>query len=72
MPSPVVPVLAGVLGLLTHDVVLIADELEGLMSELLTTHGPPAGEIRFSEWVEANGATLGAAYASEFERHFPE
>lgn len=71
VPSPVVAVLAGVLGLLTRDVVLTADELEGLMAELVTTDGPSTGEIRFSEWVEAHSAALGAAYANELERHFP-
>jgi uncharacterized protein YbjT (DUF2867 family) len=68
-----VPPLAGVLvsralGLLTGDVLLTADELRGLMSEMLYVDAPPTGTTRLTEWVRENAATLGMRYGSELAR----
>jgi NADH dehydrogenase len=62
---------ARALGLLTRDVVLTSDEIEGLMAGLLVSHDPPLGRIRFSEWLDENRTSVGRAYANELERHFP-
>ena len=61
---------ARALGLALTDVMLTRDELEGLMANLLVSDQPPAGHTRFSDWISANGATLGKRYASEIGRHY--
>jgi NADH dehydrogenase len=61
---------ARALGLALGDVMLTRDELEGLMANLLVSDRPPAGRIRFSEWISANAATVGRRYASEVGRHY--
>jgi uncharacterized protein YbjT (DUF2867 family) len=66
----VMEALARALGLVVRDVVLTADEIRGLTSGLLVSHQPPLGHISFVEWLSENGSTLGAAYASELDRHF--
>jgi uncharacterized protein YbjT (DUF2867 family) len=61
--------LCKLLGLVVDDVVLTREEVEGLMSNLLTSISNPAGQVRFSDWVEKNAAGLGTSYASELNRH---
>jgi NADH dehydrogenase len=61
---------ARVLGLALSDVMLTRDELEGLMANLLVSDHAPTGHTRFSDWISANGATLGKRYASEIRRHY--
>jgi NADH dehydrogenase len=58
------------MGLALGDVMLTRDELDGLMANLLVSDRPPAGHIRFSEWIAANAATAGRRYASEIRRHY--
>ncbi|RMF42440.1 MAG: NAD-dependent epimerase/dehydratase family protein [Anaerolineae bacterium] len=58
------------LGLLVHDVVLTRQEIIGLMSDLLVTESPPAGQTALSQWAQENAATLGRTYASELRRHY--
>jgi NADH dehydrogenase len=70
-PSTIMALAARALGLLTRDVVLTSDEIEGLMAGLLVSHDPPLGRIRFSEWLDENRTSVGRAYANELERHFP-
>ena len=60
----------GLIGLLTRDVVLTRQEVEGLMDELLVSHEPPRGTRRFDDWLLANANTVGLRYASELSRHF--
>ena len=57
-------------GRLVRDVVLTQDELDGLMAGLLVSSDPPTAPTRFSEWLEAEGASLGQHYASELARHY--
>lgn len=57
-------------GWLLRDVVLTEDEIDGLMAGLLMSAGPPTASTRFSEWLEAEGASLGQRYASELARHY--
>jgi NADH dehydrogenase len=64
-------ILAGrLIGLLTRDVVLTPEEVEGLMDELLVSEEPPRGTRRFDDWLLANAGTVGLRYASELSRHF--
>jgi len=70
VPPVVVPLLTGLLGLLVGDVVLTADELRGLMDELVTTDGPATGSIALTDWLQEEGGQLGRGYASELRRHF--
>jgi uncharacterized protein YbjT (DUF2867 family) len=70
MASALVYAAARVLGLLVHDVVLTRDEIRELTSSLLTSHEPPRGAIRLSEWLPANAATLGRHWSSELARNY--
>lgn len=70
VPSAMMVLAGRALGLLTHDVVLTSDEIEGLMAGLLVSHKPPLGQISFSDWLHDNRTTVGRTYANELERHF--
>jgi uncharacterized protein YbjT (DUF2867 family) len=72
VPMPHVAVLAAarILGLVVRDVVLTADEIRELTSSLLTSHEPPLGTIRLSDWVAANGDALGRRWSSELARNY--
>lgn len=68
-PALAIPLITSI-GLLVRDVVLTAEELDGLMAELVVSHGPPTGQTRLSDWLERNAASVGGEYASELARHF--
>ena len=69
--SPAAALLAaGIVGLLVRDIVLSRWEIDGLMANLLVSEGPPTAPTRFTEWLEAEGASLGQRYASELARHY--
>jgi uncharacterized protein YbjT (DUF2867 family) len=70
MPGVVVLATARLLGLVVRDVVLTRDEISELTSSLLTSHEPPRGEIRISQWLPANAEALGRTWASELDRNF--
>src|SRR6266550_210368 len=70
MPGIAVLVAARLLGLLVRDVVLTRDEIRELTSSLLTSHEPPRGEIRISDWLPANAAQLGRRWSSELQRNY--
>ena len=55
---------------LVRDVVLTRDEIDGLMAGHLVSTDPPTASTQFTEWLEAEGATLGHRYASELDRHY--
>ena len=55
---------------LVGDVVLTREEIDGLMQNLLTSSGVPAGHTLFSTWLRQHAATLGRSYFSEIERHY--
>lgn len=61
--------IAKLIGYAVRDVVITKDEIEGLMSNLLVSQGPPTGHTRLSEWLNQNADSVGAKYASELERH---
>ncbi len=62
--------LSRLVGRLVGDVVLTADEVRGLMADLLVSSAPPAGTTRLSEWLKHNSGTVGIRYASELGRHY--
>ena len=69
-PPPAALLAARIAGRLVRDVVLTKDELDGLMAGLLVSADPPTASTRFTEWLEAEGASLGQRYASELARHY--
>lgn len=52
------------------DVILTAEEIDGLMANLLVSKCPPAGRTRFSAWLAQNAGALGRRYSSELQRHY--
>ncbi len=70
MPPAVGVAFGRIIGWALGDVLLTADELRGLMDNLLTSSREPNGIIRFSEWLPANRDTIGRKYASEINRHY--
>lgn len=69
--SPAVVLLLGkLIGYAVRDVVVTRDEIDGLMANLLISHGPPTGQTRLSEWLERNTGDVGSRYASELKGHY--
>jgi len=62
--------LARLVGYGVRDVVITRDEIEGLMSNLLVSEGPPTGHTRLTEWLEQNANTVGAMYISNLKRNY--
>ena len=70
MPRRFALIVAGIVGRLMRDVVLTADELEGLMADLLVSTGSPTCSTRFGDWLAENARNLGRRYSSELARHY--
>ena len=70
VPPTVMAAAARALGLLVRDVVLTAQEIEGLAAGLLVSERPPLGRIGFNDWLARSGGSIGGAYANELARHF--
>jgi NADH dehydrogenase len=70
MPPSLVLAAARLLGPVVRDVVLTRDEVRELTSSFLTSLQPARGTTRISEWLPANAASLGRAWASELERNY--
>jgi NADH dehydrogenase len=62
--------LAKLASYLVRDVLLMRDELDGLMANLLVSKEPPLGKTRFTDWLKHSAGALGRQYASELNRHF--
>ena len=62
--------LTKLVGLLVRDVVLIRDEVDGLMDGLMKSGSPPTCETKLSDWLRDNAAGLGRRYVSELERNY--
>ena len=58
------------LSLFLNDVLLTPEEVDGLMGNLLVSHEPARGKIKFSEWLEGNKNALEKKYASEIAKHY--
>ncbi len=56
------------IGKLHRDTMITWEEVKGLMSDLLVTDSPPAGETRLSTWAREHADSLGVRYASELAR----
>ncbi len=70
LPRWSVLLISKLMGPLVGDVILTRDEAEGLMSNLLVSDASPTGKTSFRDWVDENAHALGAAYASELDRHY--
>ena len=70
LPAPMAYASTRAIGWFTGDVILTWEEYRGLMGNLLVTEGLPAGKTRLSEWLAANGGSVGRQYASELSRHY--
>ncbi|WP_420614270.1 hypothetical protein [Candidatus Spongiisocius sp.] len=70
-PRPLVYAAGRVISLLTRDVVLTSDEIEGLTAGLCVSGDSPMATTptKLSEWLTAHKDTLGRVYASEMQRH---
>lgn len=58
------------IGRIVGDIVLTRDELQGMLTGLVTTEGPSTCETPLSGWLAANAEALGRRYASELARHY--
>jgi len=58
------------LSLFVSDVILTPEEVDGLMANLLVSHEPARGKIKFSDWLEENKNVIGTKYASEIAKHY--
>ncbi|MBK8024821.1 MAG: NAD-dependent epimerase/dehydratase family protein [Chloroflexi bacterium] len=66
---PAVGYAAGwIIGRMTGDVTITADEIAGLMTECLYVETPPTGTTRLTEWAATHASSLGKHYASELAR----
>ena len=61
---------ARLVGLFVRDVVLTADEAQGLMAGLLASDSAPTCETRFSQWMQEHARELGREYRSELQAHY--
>jgi NADH dehydrogenase len=67
--SPYTGYLMGILvSFLHHDVTITRDEIGGLMSDLLYTDSPPAGETKLTDWLKDHVSSVGRYYRSELVR----
>jgi len=57
-----------IVGKLVQDVVITREEIVGLMTGLLCTNSPPAGQTKLSVWAAEHASLLGERYASELAR----
>ena len=72
LPATAVLATTRLLSLIVRDVVLTRDEITELTSSYLASRTAHAGTTptRFSDWIEAHGATIGRRWSSELERNF--
>ncbi len=69
-PPRLALVAARILGAVLRDVVLTADEVEGLSADLLISREAPTGTTPLESWLTDHADVLGARYASELGRHY--
>ena len=65
VPPIVAWVVGKVVGILVSDNVITRAEIRGLMDGLMASDEKPLGVIKFSEWIEENGTTLGLRYQND-------
>jgi uncharacterized protein YbjT (DUF2867 family) len=69
-PPCLVYAASRLLSAIVRDDILTADELRGLMANLLVSPQSPTGTTSLREWLAANAGTVGQHYASELARHY--
>jgi len=62
---------ARVAGFIAGDALLTREQLDDLRAELLVSHEPARGTVRFAQWLPQQQALLGLRYASAKTRHQP-
>jgi uncharacterized protein YbjT (DUF2867 family) len=70
VPPQMALLAAKAIGFIVGDVLLTADEVKGLMANLLVSDGPPLGRTSLAKWLAANASRVGANYSSEIARHY--
>jgi NADH dehydrogenase len=68
LPPAAVSVLLAGLSLLTRDVVLTRDEIDGLMAELVMVEGEATCPTRLTDYLRENADRVGRRYQSELAR----
>lgn len=63
-------VLAAGLGMLTGDVVVTGEEIDGLSRGLLKSKRPPLGRRSFRDWLDHSADHIGREYRNEVKRHY--
>jgi len=71
LPVAAVSMVVRVLSLLTRDVVLTRDELDGLMAELVMVEGEPTCPTPLTAYLRENAGRFGRDYRSELARREP-
>jgi NADH dehydrogenase len=71
LPPAVVSLLLRGLSLLTRDVVLTRDEIDGLMAELVMVEGEATCPTRLTDYLRENADRIGRGYHSELARRKP-
>ena len=68
---PIPPIIAWIVGkavgILVSDRVITRAEIRGLMNGLMASEDKPLGVVKFSEWIEENGTTLGLRYQNDMK-----
>jgi NADH dehydrogenase len=72
LPPALVTALGRGIGPLVRDVLITAEELGALTSELLISHQPPTCHTSFDEWLPGAAPWLGRRYANELRRNWAE
>lgn len=70
VPPQMALLAAKAIGFIMGDVLLTADEVKGLMANLLVSEEPPLGRTSLAKWVAENAGRVGANYSSEIARHY--
>ena len=70
VPGPAIPALSSVVGWALHDRLLTREEYWAMAAGLADSDAPTTGATALSEWIRANGSSLGQRYANELDRHF--
>lgn len=69
-PPALALALSRIAGLAVGDVILTAEEVDGLMASLLVSAAPATGRTHLGDWLAAHSRTVGARYANELARHY--
>lgn len=69
-PPALALALSRLAGLLMRDVILTAEEVDGLMASLLVSSAEPTGHTRLAAWLADHRRRVGARYANELARHY--